>query len=148
MNDLETIRQRLNENLRQVRGDEYHKRSILLGLAVELEAMMDLNISIPKIVVVLEKSGLKVSAHSLRSFFESRFREEYREYLYRNGWHRPKDKESAEPLKQPIERRKEVGSSTVKKAIPGENPLRVLSGKPKEGEFHPIPTAKFEVDNS
>lgn len=31
---------------------------------------------------------------------------------------------------------------------PGENPLRALSGKPKEGGFNPVPTAKFEVDNS
>lgn len=30
----------------------------------------------------------------------------------------------------------------------GTNPLRVLSGKPKEGEHSPIPLAKFEVDNT
>lgn len=28
------------------------------------------------------------------------------------------------------------------------NPLRVLSGKPKEGEFNPIPTARIEIDKS
>lgn len=28
------------------------------------------------------------------------------------------------------------------------NPLRVLTGKLKEGDHNPIPTAKFEVDNS
>lgn len=31
---------------------------------------------------------------------------------------------------------------------PGVNPLRALSGKPREGDFNPIPTTKFEVDNS
>ncbi|MDD2720951.1 MAG: hypothetical protein PHH47_06565 [Gallionella sp.] len=30
----------------------------------------------------------------------------------------------------------------------GENPLRALSGKPKEGEFNPIPPVKIEIDNS
>lgn len=30
----------------------------------------------------------------------------------------------------------------------GTNPLRVLSGKPKAGDHNPIPTAKFEVDNT
>lgn len=33
-------------------------------------------------------------------------------------------------------------------AAPGDNPLRALSGKPKEGEFNPIPPAKIEIDNS
>lgn len=30
----------------------------------------------------------------------------------------------------------------------GGNPLRVLSGKPREGEHSAIPLAKFEVDNT
>jgi hypothetical protein len=33
-------------------------------------------------------------------------------------------------------------------ATVGGNPLRVLSGKPKEGEHSAIPLAKFEVDNT
>lgn len=28
------------------------------------------------------------------------------------------------------------------------NPMRALSGQPKDGDFNPIPTAKFEVDHT
>lgn len=44
-----------------------------------------------------------------------------------------------------------ISNSTQSKnggEAPGENPLRALSGKLKEGDYNPIPTAKFEVDNS
>ncbi len=30
----------------------------------------------------------------------------------------------------------------------GKNPFSVLSGEPKDGDYSPIPKAKFEVDNS
>lgn len=38
--------------------------------------------------------------------------------------------------------------STPAISVPGTNPLRALTGKPKDGDFNSIPTAKFEVDNS
>jgi len=38
--------------------------------------------------------------------------------------------------------------STPAKQTAGTNPLRALSGKPKDGVFNPIPTAKFEIDNT
>lgn len=41
-----------------------------------------------------------------------------------------------------------VPSCPIAAKVPGKNPLHALSGKPKEGEFNPVPPAKIEIDNS
>lgn len=122
-----------------------------------IKEMIDLDISLPLIKGWLkDKKGVAITLQTLRNFVIRDVGDQYYEaYCKRNGWMKTKRKPDGCKTKK-----KEVGSEVqgnsgaaaeqkqAPTAAPGENPLRALSGKLKEGDYNPIPTAKFEVDNS
>lgn len=116
-------------------GNSRSKTARLREIFDEVEAAKAAGLSLKTIVGVLESRGLKFN---LETFVNIRHRIKNER---KNG--KQNSAQSDDASKNEI-----VVKPVVAVANSGGNPLRVLSGKPKEGDYNPIPTAKFEVDNS
>jgi len=120
---------------------------------VEIVRLIENDVQLPFILKWLfDEKGEKLVLNTLRKYVVFKIgRPAYEAYLKRNGWMKTKRKHDAGKTNKEVVSEVQANSGTAEKqkqATPGENPLRALSGKPKEGDYNPIPTAKFEVDNS
>lgn len=143
---------KLVEALRLVaRGNSRSKTARLREIFDEVEAARAAGVSHKQIVATLESQGLVFD----QGTFE----------ITRYRIAKERRAENQQPAQKTTERVNQIparpltganhGNGDMPKeqkqttpATSGENPLRALSGKPKEGDYNPIPTAKFEVDNS
>ncbi|MHB1489786.1 MAG: hypothetical protein ACYCTH_04740 [Cellulomonas sp.] len=123
----------------------------------EIVKLIENDVQLPFILKWLsDEKGEKLVLNTLRKYVVFKIgRPAYETYLKRNGWMKTRRKpDGGITKKEEVVSEVQANSGTAAKqkqstlAAPGENPLRALSGKPREGDYNPIPTAKFEVDNS
>ena len=108
------------------------KKSRLHDFLPELKSLREKNYTLKQLRDFLQENGVTVSTPWLSAFLRT---------------HR--DSHSQKSNGKLLSQSHATKPAPVSPATTvGENPLRVLSGKPKEGEHSPIPLAKFEVDNT
>jgi len=123
----------------------------------EIVKLIENDVQLPFILKWLfEEKGEKLVLNTLRKYVVFKIgRPAYEAYLKRNGWMKTKKKPGGgitkkEEAVSEIQANSDAAAkqNQATPAAAEKNPLRALSGKPKEGDYNPIPTAKFEVDNS
>lgn len=137
----------LIDALRQLgRSPLRNKTARLREIFDEVEAARATGASHKQIVDALHGQGLEFT---VKSFETTRFR--IAKERERNNQPAAQHRVSEPLINFKQEKLKITAGTHLTPATPttaAENPLRVLSGKPKDGDHNPIPTAKFEVDNS
>ena len=124
------------------------KKSQLEEIFDELAEFRARGLSRKQITVVLSKQGLEMSEGVYASTMarikkERQEKNEVKTTEKKNEADKEKSKQQKHTATKPP-----VFSAPAGATASESNPLRALTGKPKEGSFNPIPTAKFELDNT
>ena len=147
---MDNERDRLVKALRDVAsGSRRSKTARLREIFDEVEEAKAKGASNKQIVAALEAHGLFFDVNNFKNA-RSRILKERALEAIANAAPPSTGKSSDRPVEpKSVTAATPMGmASKVKQDVAAANPLAGLSGEPKVGEFSPIPTAKFEVDNS
>ncbi|MDP2770551.1 MAG: hypothetical protein Q8O81_12050 [Giesbergeria sp.] len=129
-----------NEFLRNVTPGV--RRSRLAPYWNEINKLRDGNCTLAQVCEFLDENDVHISIAGLSQYIKRHQREEGKGGTQVAAIH-----PAATPIRQP----RSDASMTASKnalvvALDSKNPLRVLSGSRKPGEFNPVPTAKIEFE--
>lgn len=153
---MDNERDNLVKALREVAsGSRRSKTARLREIFEDVEAAKSKGASNKQIVAALEAHGLFFDVNNFKNARSRILKERAMEAL-KNASPAPEEKPAQRPIKKTHERKAgtavavtaNAAPSKTKQVVAGTNPLAGLGGVPKDGEFSPIPTTNFEVDNS
>lgn len=129
-----------NEFLRNVTPGV--KRSRLAPFWTEITKLRNGNCTLAQVCEFLDKNDVHISIAGLAQYIKRRQRIEGK-----GGIRETAIPPATTPIRQPRSDTSTAGSkNALIEGLNSKNPLRVLSGSRKPGEFNPVPTAKIEFE--